>query len=100
MTIELGSLIEWSIKSFVLINIVLGGFAYLTLFERRVLARMQARIGPNRAGPAGILQPIADGIKLMFKEELIPDRADKVLFHIVSLISSATVSSSLRAPVL
>ena len=91
MTIELGSLIEWSIKSFVLINIILGGFAYLTLFERRALARMQGRIGPNRAGPAGILQPIADGIKLMFKEELIPDRADKVLFILAPIITVVPV---------
>ena len=91
MTIELGSLIEWSIKSLVLITIILGGFAYLTLFERRALARMQARIGPNRAGPAGFLQPVADGIKLMFKEELIPDRADKVLFILAPIITVVPV---------
>ena len=63
-------LIEWLIKSFVLVLVLLGGFAYLTLYERKALARIQVRIGPNRAGPWGILQPIADAIKLIFKEEL------------------------------
>lgn len=89
--ISIASLVEWSIKSLVLITIILGGFAYLTLFERRTLARMQTRIGPNRAGPAGLLQPVADGIKLMFKEELIPDRADKVLFILAPIITVVPV---------
>lgn len=89
--ISIASVVEWSIKSLVLITIILGGFAYLTLFERRVLARMQTRIGPNRAGPGGLLQPIADGIKLMFKEELIPDRADKVLFILAPIITVVPV---------
>jgi NADH-quinone oxidoreductase subunit H len=56
------------------------GFAYVTLYERKVLARFQVRIGPNRAGPGGILQPIADAFKLIMKEELIPEKADKLLF--------------------
>jgi len=75
------------IKSAVIIMIILGGFAYLTLFERRVLARMQTRIGPNRAGPWGLLQPVADGIKLIFNEELIPAQADKVLFLLAPVIT-------------
>ncbi len=69
--------LEWSIKSIMMVLILLMGFAWGTLYERRVLARMQVRIGPNRAGPQGFLQPVADGIKLIFKEELIPDKADK-----------------------
>jgi len=85
MTIAL--LLEWVIKSIIIIVIILGGFAYLTLFERRVLARMQSRIGPNRAGPWGLLQPVADGIKLIFKEELIPARADKILFIVAPVIT-------------
>jgi NADH-quinone oxidoreductase subunit H len=89
--ISIASVVEWSIKSLVLITIILGGFAYLTLFERRTLARMQARIGPNRAGPGGLLQPVADGIKLIFKEELIPDRADKVLFILAPIITVVPV---------
>ncbi len=72
--------LEWIIKSLVLIFALLIGFAYLTLYERRALARIQVRIGPNRAGPQGVLQPIADAVKLMFKEELTPAQADKVLF--------------------
>ena len=72
--------LEWIIKAFVLLFAVLTGFAYLTLYERRALARIQTRIGPNRAGPQGLLQPIADAVKLIFKEELTPARADKILF--------------------
>ena len=52
-----------------LVLLLLGGFAYLTLYERKALARIQMRVGPNRAGPWGILQPIADAVKLIFKEE-------------------------------
>jgi NADH-quinone oxidoreductase subunit H len=80
-------LLEWVIKSLVIIFLVIGGFAYLTLFERRVLARIQVRIGPNRAGPWGLLQPVADGIKLIFKEELIPTEADKILFVLAPVIT-------------
>jgi len=89
MTLAL--LLEWSVKSVVLISIVLGGFAYLTLFERRVMARMQVRIGPNRAGPWGLLQPVADGVKLIFKEELIPDQADKPLFLLAPVLTVVPV---------
>jgi NADH-quinone oxidoreductase subunit H len=84
---DVALLLEWAIKSIVLIFVVIGGFAYVTLFERRLLARIQVRIGPNRAGPWGILQPVADGIKLIFKEELIPDRADKVVFLLAPVIT-------------
>lgn len=88
---DLGLLIEWVIKSGMILFIILTGFAYLTLFERRVLARIQVRIGPNRAGPLGLLQPIADGLKLIFKEELIPDQADKVLFVLAPVITVVPV---------
>jgi NADH-quinone oxidoreductase subunit H len=63
------------------------GFAYVTYYERKALARIQVRIGPNRAGPWGILQPIADGVKLIFKEEFVPDRADKLLFVLAPVIT-------------
>lgn len=78
---------EWIIKSVVLILIMLTGFAYVTFYERRVLARLQVRIGPNRAGPDGWLQPVADGIKLIFKEELIPERADKKIFLLAPILT-------------
>jgi NADH-quinone oxidoreductase subunit H len=81
------NLLEWGLESIVIIAIIVGGFAYLTLFERRVLARFQVRIGPNRAGPWGLLQPVADGIKLIFKEELIPAQADKLLFILAPVIT-------------
>ena len=57
-------LLEWTIKGLVLTFALLGGFAYLTWYERKLLARMQVRYGPNRAGWFGLLQPIADAIKL------------------------------------
>ena len=69
---DAGLWIEWIIKSAVLLVILLTGFAYLTLFERRVLAKMQVRIGPNRVGPWGLLQPFADVLKLLCKEIIIP----------------------------
>jgi NADH-quinone oxidoreductase subunit H len=80
-------ILEWIIKGFVLTLILLGGFAYLTLYERRALARIQSRIGPNRAGPFGILQPIADAVKLIFKEELTPALADKLLFLLAPVMT-------------
>ncbi len=55
-------------------------FAYLTLFERRLLARLQNRVGPNRAGPGGFLQPLADAVKLFFKEDFVPALADRWVY--------------------
>jgi NADH-quinone oxidoreductase subunit H len=78
---------EWIIKSIVLILIMLVGFAYVTFYERRVLARIQVRVGPNRAGPDGWLQPVADGLKLIFKEELIPEKADRKIFLLAPILT-------------
>jgi NADH-quinone oxidoreductase subunit H len=75
------------IKSFILVMVLLTGFAYLTWYERKVLSRMQVRYGPNRAGKFGLLQPIADAVKLIFKEELIPEEAEKVLFIIAPIVT-------------
>jgi NADH-quinone oxidoreductase subunit H len=84
---NLGNILEWLIKGFVWVLLLLGGFAYLTYYERRALARIQVRIGPNRAGPLGLLQPIADAIKLIFKEEFMPARADKLLFILAPIVT-------------
>jgi len=82
-----GLFLEWVIKSFILVMILLTGFAYLTWYERKALSRMQVRYGPNRAGKFGLLQPIADAVKLIFKEELIPDQAEKILFIIAPIVT-------------
>jgi NADH-quinone oxidoreductase subunit H len=68
------------VQCFVIALAVTTGFAYLTLFERRLLARLQNRVGPNRAGPQGFLQPAADAVKLFFKEDIIPTLADKPVY--------------------
>lgn len=78
---------EWVIKSVIILIAMTAGFAYMTLYERRALARMQARIGPNRVGWQGLLQPVADGVKLIFKEELIPATADKIIFVLAPIIT-------------
>ena len=78
---------EMVIKALVLILALLTGFAYLTYYERRVLARFQSRLGPDRAGPEGLLQPVADAVKLIFNEEVIPDKAYRVVFILAPLIT-------------
>ncbi len=80
-------ILEWAIKSAIVAVICLIGFAYTTYYERRFLARIQVRIGPNRAGPWGLLQPVADGVKLIFKEELIPERAYKFAFLLAPILT-------------
>jgi NADH-quinone oxidoreductase subunit H len=82
-----GLLIEYIIKSGIILIGMTAGFAYVTYYERKALARMQSRIGPNRAGPFGILQPVADGVKLIFKEEFIPAKSDKLLFLLAPVIT-------------
>ena len=75
------------IKSAVVIVALLTVFAYMTLIERRVVARIQGRLGPNRAGPAGIFQPIADAVKMAFKEQIIPTQAQKAIYLLAPTIS-------------
>lgn len=85
--ITAGLVWEWIIKSFVYCLLLTGAFAYLTLTERRVLAKMQSRIGPNRTGKYGLLQPIADAVKAIFKEELAPAGADQLIFFLAPIIT-------------
>lgn len=80
-------LLEWLIKSILLIVILLTGFAYTTFYERKLAALIQLRLGPNRAGPGGWLQPAADGVKLIFKEELTPANAYKAIFILAPILT-------------
>ncbi len=78
------------IKLGLVLGTVLSLAAYMVLAERKVLARMQMRHGPNRVGPFGLLQPLADLIKLLCKEDLIPERADRWVFMLAPAISVGT----------
>ena len=78
------------IVAFLIMNILLGGMAYMTYFERKVLAGMQDRMGPMRTGPKGLLQPLADGIKLLSKEDLVPAAADRKVFLFAPLVIFVT----------
>lgn len=78
------------IKGLILILILLGAAAYMTFMERIVMARMQLRLGPTRVGPLGLLQPIADGIKLLCKENFQPFNVDTFTFWLAPAISVFT----------
>jgi NADH-quinone oxidoreductase subunit H len=77
-------------KAFLIINLVLLMFAYLTWVERKVIGRMQRRYGPNRAGPFGLLQPIADLVKLIRKESFVPTAGIDVLYVGAPIVSAFT----------
>ncbi len=67
-----------ALTAFIVLNVVIGMVTYVTLLERKFAARMQSRIGPYHVGPHGLLQPIADALKLMMKEDIVPTRGRPV----------------------
>jgi NADH-quinone oxidoreductase subunit H len=84
--------IMWEIGKIVLIfSVLMGVVAYMTLMERRFLGFFQVRLGPNRVGPQGLLQPIADGLKLLFKEDMTVFHANTVYFILAPVLSFVAV---------
>src|SRR5436309_10541400 len=77
------------INIFTLLAVFLTLFALISVLERKILARMQNRYGPNRVGPFGLFQPIADGIKMLIKEDIVPARADKTVHFLAPVLLAA-----------
>src|SRR6184192_1779305 len=77
------------INIFMLLGVFLTLFALISVLERKILARMQNRYGPNRVGPFGLFQPIADGIKMLIKEDIVPARADKLVHFLAPVLLAA-----------
>lgn len=90
MSLWLAGLALLLVKIGLVLFVVLTGAAYLVLAERKLLARFQLRLGPNRAGPLGIWQPLADALKLLMKEDTVPAGADRPLFLAAPAMSAAT----------
>ncbi len=95
---EFGAPIYTVIKTLVLIGCIVAplmlSIAYLTLWERKLIGWMQIRLGPNRVGPLGLLQPIADGIKLFLKEIIVPSGSNKALFILAPIMALAPALSA------
>jgi len=83
------------IKIIVLLFLLMTMLAYMTWFERKVIAHIQSRWGPYRVGPHGLLQPLADGVKFLFKEDLVPAGADKFVFLLAPLLSLSLAITSI-----
>ncbi len=79
--------IEWGVKILIGFSVLMGTVAYLSWAERRLLALIQMRKGPNRVGPAGLFQPIADGLKFIFKEDIMPRDADRFLYFLAPILA-------------
>src|SRR5246500_3868887 len=78
------------INIFALLGMFLTLFALISVLERKILGRMQNRYGPNRVGPFGLFQPVADGIKMLIKEDVVPARADKIVHFFAPILVAAT----------
>src|SRR5437868_15417100 len=90
LTIDWGLILEKSLLVGFIVTISLVIAMYTTYAERKVAAWLQDRLGPNRAGPFGIFQPLADGGKMFMKEEIIPSKADRFLFILGPCIAMMT----------
>src|SRR5256885_10507085 len=78
-----------------LLGVFLSLLALISVLERKILGRMQNRYGPNRVGPFGLFQPVADGIKMLIKEDIVPIRADKIVHFLAPILIAATAILSL-----
>ena len=85
-----GQIVSSLINIGALLAVFLSLFALVSVLERKILARIQNRLGPNRVGPFGLLQPAADGIKMLIKEDIVPVRADKVVHFLAPILIAAT----------
>ncbi len=85
-----GQIVSSLLNITALLVVFLSLFALMSLLERKILARIQNRLGPNRVGPFGLLQPAADGIKMLIKEDIVPLRADKVVHFLAPILIAAT----------
>jgi NADH-quinone oxidoreductase subunit H len=83
----MSDLLVAALRSALVIAVLMTMMPYTTWFERRVLSGMQSRVGPNRVGPGGLLQPLADGLKLLFKEDIRPANSDALLFYVAPAIA-------------
>src|ERR1700747_929707 len=88
--IELIQIVSSLINIIALLAVFLTLFALISVLERKILGRMQNRYGPNRVGPFGLFQPIADGIKMLIKEDIVPARADKIVHFLAPVLIAAT----------
>jgi NADH-quinone oxidoreductase subunit H len=86
-----------AVKALIILGFLVTSFAYLTLAERKVSAHIQLRIGPNRVGPFGLLQPAADGIKLLFKENVAPAGRDRLIYLVAPGVAAAAAIAAFAA---